>query len=81
LNVVRINGVRQSERTGEAAILTLNTAEVLFLLLLLELTLAVHGQDIVLHANIDVLLLDPGNFDVQRDMVLVLVNIDRGRES
>src|SRR5579883_1131966 len=70
----------QGEGAGEAAILALHAAIVLFFLFLLELALAVYGQDIVFDADIDVLLVDPRNFDFQGDVVLVFVDVDgRGK--
>src|SRR5215469_6358389 len=64
LNALGVDRVRKREQTGEAAILTLHAAVVLFLLFLLELALAVYGQRVVLDADIDVLLVDSGYFDL-----------------
>ena len=37
--------------------------------------LTVHGEDVVLDADIDVLLVNPRNFDLQRNVVLVFVHV------
>src|SRR6185312_2585450 len=80
LNVLGINRVRKRERTSEAAILPLNPAEVLFFLFLLELALAVNGKRVVLNPDIDIFLVDSRHFDLQRNVVLVLVNVyQRGK--
>ncbi|MCU1270719.1 MAG: hypothetical protein JWN74_2013 [Acidobacteriaceae bacterium] len=69
LNVLGINRIRQGEGAGEAAILPLNPAEVLFFFFLLELALAMNGQRVVLDPDIDVLLVDPWYLNLQRDVV------------
>src|SRR5208337_342755 len=76
LNVVMVDCAGEAEGAGEAAILTLHSAEVLFFLFLLELAFAVHGQSVVLDADVDVLLVDSRHFDLQGDVVLVLVDVD-----
>ena len=55
-------------------------AIVLFLLVFLELALAMHGHRVVLDADINIFLFDARNFDLQRDVVLVLVYVNRRRE-
>src|ERR1700741_4586623 len=65
LDLLRIHGRRQGESGGEAAILPLDPAEILFFLFLLELALAVHGQNIILHAHIDILLVDARDFHLE----------------
>src|ERR1700751_5111609 len=57
-DVLSLNCVGQSEGAGEAAILPLDTAIGFFLLIFLELSLAVHGEGVVLDADIDVLLVN-----------------------
>ena len=59
----------------------LDPAKVLFFLFLLEFTLAVYGEQIVLDPDIDVLLVNSRNFNLQRDIVLVLVHVHRRRKS
>ena len=59
--VLGVNCVRQSEGAGEAAILPLYTAIVLFLLVFLELALAMHGHRVVLDADINIFLFDARN--------------------
>src|ERR1035437_116132 len=71
-----VDGARERESAGEAAILTLHSAVVLFFLIRLELALAVHGQCVVLDADVDILLVDSRHFDLQGDVVLVLVDVD-----
>src|ERR1035438_5937215 len=80
LNLLRINGCRQSEGAGKAAILTLHATIVLFFLFLLELALTVNGQRVVLDTDVDVLLVDSRYFDLQRDVVLIFVDVNRQRK-
>src|ERR1700757_5073901 len=65
-DTLSVHGLGQSKGVGEAAILTLHAAIVLFFLFLFDLALAVHGQRAVLDADVDVLLFDSGHFDLQR---------------
>src|SRR6202035_1338568 len=75
-----VHGCGQSEGAGEAAILALHTAIVLFLLFVLDLALAVNREDVVLNADIDIFLIDSRNFDLQSNLVLVFVDVDgRGK--
>src|SRR6266851_127929 len=80
LHLFRIHRCRKRERAGKAAILPLHPAEVLFFLFHLELALAVHGQSVVLNPDIDVFLVDSRHFNLQRNVVLVLIDVHRGRE-
>src|SRR3954464_14906248 len=50
--------------------------EVLFLLLVLKATLAADRELIVFHADVDVFFVEPGNFQVQGQIVLVFVDVD-----
>src|SRR5712692_4652057 len=75
--LIRIHRVRKREGASEAAILPLDATEVLFFLFLLELALAVHGERVVLDADINVLLVDARDFDLQCDVVLVFVDVHR----
>src|SRR5207302_1830836 len=68
LDVLGVYGVGQGEGAGEAAVLALHAAIVLFFLFLLDLAFAVHGEQVVLDTNVDVLLVDSGHFDFQRDV-------------
>src|SRR5580658_6990913 len=79
-NLFRIHGRGQSEGASEAAILPLDATVVLFFLILFELALAVHSQSVVLDADIDILLVNARDFDLQRNVVLVFVDIDGWRE-
>src|SRR5215469_479944 len=81
VDVVGVNAGGQSESPSKAAILALHASVILFLLVLFELALAVDGQVVVFHANVDILLIDPGHFDLQSDVVVVFVDIDSGREN
>ncbi len=80
LNILGVDGVRHRECTVEAAVAPLDTMEILFLLLLLELALAPNGERIVLDADVQIFLLHSRNFELQDDLVLVLVDIDCGNE-
>src|SRR5271170_3718055 len=53
-NFLGIHGGGHSEGAGEAAVLALHTAVVLFFLFLLDFALAVHGEGVVLQAYVDV---------------------------
>ena len=55
--------------------------EVLLLLFGFELALALDGERVVFHANIQVLLFDARNFELQHDLRGVFINIDCGRKS
>src|SRR6185369_3074812 len=50
--------------------------EVLFFLFLLKLALALDGQCVVLHADVDVLIVQAGNFQLQYQVLLVLVHVN-----
>src|SRR6266446_4934707 len=80
-NFLRVHGARQIEGTGEAAILALHAAVVLFFFFLLDLALTVDGEGIVLNADIDIFLVDARDFDLQANVVLVFVNVDGGGEA
>ena len=53
-----------------------HTAEVFLFLFFLDLALALHGKGVVVDANINVIFVNAGDFDLQRDVVLILVDID-----
>src|SRR5580692_10580439 len=73
-----IHGGGKGEGAGKAAVLALHTAVVLFFLFFFDLALAVHGEGVVLEADVDVFLVDARNFNLQRDGVLVFVDVDCG---
>src|SRR5271166_1623157 len=75
-DVLRVHGIRQSEGTGEAAILPLHAPIVLFFLFFFELALAVNGEGVVLDADVDVLLVDSRHFNLQRDVLFVFVDVN-----
>src|SRR5207302_9777312 len=66
---------------GEAAVLPLHAAVVLFFLLFFDFALAVHSEGVALDADVDVFLVDSGHFDLERDLVLVFVDVDGGGEA
>src|SRR5579872_3050782 len=76
----RINGAWQRERTGETSVLALDAAEVLLFLILLDLALAINGEDIILDANINVFFVNARNFHPQSYGVLVFVDVHRRGE-
>jgi hypothetical protein len=55
--------------------------EVLFLFFLLEFALAFDAEHIVFELDVEVALLEAGDFDVEDDFVLILIDVDRGNES
>src|SRR5579863_9737008 len=73
-----VYGGGQIEGAGEAAVVALHAAVVLFFLFLLDLALAVHSEGVVLHADVDVFLVDSGHIDLQIDLVLVFVVVNGG---
>src|SRR3984957_19055017 len=75
-NLLGVYGLGQGEGAGEAAVLALHAAIVLFFLFLFDLALAVHGQDVVFDLDIDILLVDSRHFNLQRDLVLILVDVN-----
>src|SRR5581483_7455153 len=74
---LRINRGRQRERTYEAAITALYAMEVLLFLFLFQLPLAANGQRVVLQADINVLLFNARDFQLERQVVLIFVNVHR----
>jgi hypothetical protein len=55
--------------------------EVLFLPLALEAALALYRQGVVLHADIEILLAHAWDFDLEHQLVLVLIDVDRGHKA
>src|SRR5512132_2487739 len=76
-DVLAINVVRQRERTDEVAVGPLHPVEVAALPLLLELPLAPDREDVALHLDVDLVLLEPGQLRGQENPVLVLGDVDR----
>src|SRR6266852_5008442 len=81
LDRFRIHGVGQREAAAERPIGTLHAQVLVFGHLGLELALAANGQDVVLHANVEILGIDLGEIGLHDQLVLGLVNIDRRRPS
>jgi len=71
----RIYRTGERERAGEASVLPLDATEVLLFLFLLDLALAMDGEGIALDADINVFFVDAGDFKLQRDVVLVFVDV------
>src|SRR5262245_39435759 len=76
VDVLRIHGVGQREGARKGAVTPLDAMEVLLLLFFLEVALAANGQRAVLQLDVDVLLVDTGDFQLQCDGVLILININ-----
>ena len=55
--------------------------EVFLFFLSLELPLALDGQGIVFHPNVEVVLLHTRNLELHHDLLRVLVDIDCGHEA
>src|SRR6476661_3131356 len=51
--------------------------EILFFLFLLKLALALDGQGVVFHADVDVLIVQAGDFQLEYQVLLVLINVNR----
>jgi hypothetical protein len=77
----RVNRARQRERAGEASVLALDPTEVLLFLFLLDLTLAMDGESVVIDADVNVLLLDARNFNFQSNVLLVFLDVHRRCEA
>src|SRR5579862_6039739 len=75
-DVLGVHSGRQSEGAIEAAIAAFDAMEVLFLLLFLELALALDGERVVFHAYIKIFFFDARNFELENDLFGVLINID-----
>src|SRR5713101_5202138 len=75
LNRVRIHGIRQREAPGERAIRALHTQVVFFLHLLLELAFTANRQDVVLHADVQILGIDFRQIGLHHEFMLGLVDI------
>jgi hypothetical protein len=54
--------------------------EVLFFFLSLELALTANGQRLVLEPHVNIVLLDAWHFELHHQLMLILVDIDRGNE-
>ena len=80
VDLVGVDRGRQREAADEAAVAALDAVEVLFLLLGLELALALDGQGAAFDADVEVLAADAGNFELEDDLLRVLVDIDGGEE-
>src|SRR5713226_1826888 len=76
-----IHGTGQCERAGEASVLPLNAAVVLFLLFLLDVALAMDGEGIVVDVDMNVLFVDARDFKLQSNVVLVFVGVHRRYEA
>src|SRR5712675_2447946 len=77
----RVHGVRELESAYERTVAALNAMEILFLLFFFKLALALDGQSVVFHADVYVLIVQAGNFQLQDQVLLVLVNVDRGNKA
>ena len=78
LDRFRIHGVRQREAAGEGAIRALHTKVVLLIHVFLELALAANGQDVVLHADVQILGIDFRQIGFHHQFMLGFVNVHGG---
>src|ERR1700687_5136276 len=72
-----VDGVRQRETPREGTIGTLDTQALVFVHLLLELALPANRQNVVLHANIQILGINVREIGFHHQLVLGLVDIYR----
>src|SRR6202040_1989481 len=79
LDAVRIDGVGQREAAAERAVRTLYTQGVVLVQLLLELALPANGEDVVLHANVEILWIDIGEIRLDHQFVRGLVDVNSRR--
>src|SRR5207302_5154423 len=79
LDRVSIHGIRKREAASERAIRALDAQVVLFVHLLLELALTANGEDVVLHANVQILGIDIGEIRLHYEFVLAFVDVDGRR--
>src|SRR5690606_379999 len=70
--------VRHRQRAREGAVLPLDAVVAGVLLLLFELPFGADGQLVALEGHVDVLLVEAGQLDVDRDRLLGLGAVDRG---
>src|SRR6266436_2662052 len=75
LDGFRIHGVRQREAAGERAVRALYPQIVLFAHILLKLALATNRQDVVLHADVQVLRINLREIGFHHQLVLGLVDV------
>src|SRR5579859_6305822 len=80
IHVLRIDRVRQRERARKSTVAALNAMEVFFLLFFLEVTLAAHRQSVVLQFDVQIFLLNSGDLQLEGDVVLIFIDINRGHE-
>src|SRR5579871_3841290 len=73
----RIRRLRQRKAPHEASVPPLDPVEILFLLLSLEFPLTLHGKYLILHAYIQIILLDARNFELQNHLLGILIHIHR----
>ena len=79
LDGVLVHPGRQAERAREGAVGPLDPVVVVLRLVLLELALALEGEDVVLDGDLDLLLRDTGQLGLHLVGVRGLEDVDRGR--
>src|SRR5216683_2721926 len=75
LNRIQIHGIRQREAPGERAIRALHAQVVVVVHLLLELAFTANRQDVVLHADVQILGIDFRQIGLHHEFMLGLVDI------
>src|SRR5438270_7121352 len=76
-HLLSVHGVRELKGADKRAIPALNAMEILFFFFLLKLALALNGQGVVFHADVDVLIVQAGNFQLEYQVLLVLIYVYR----
>ena len=79
LDGFRVHGVGQGEAAAEGPVGTLHAQILVSGRPALELALAANGQDVVFHANVEILGIDIGEISLDDEFVLAFVNIDSWR--
>src|SRR5712692_1620436 len=75
LDGVRIDAVAQREAAAEGAVRPLDPQVIVFRHSLLELAFAANGQNVVLHADVEVLLVNVREVSLHHQLVLGLVDV------
>src|ERR1700753_1341856 len=81
LDAFRVDGAGNRERAIETAVAALDAMDVPFLGFALESAVALHGQGVVFQSDIEVLQAHAGNLNGEHELVLVLIDVDRGNET
>src|SRR5438105_2142403 len=74
-----IHGIRKRKTAGEGAVGALHAKVILFVHLLFKLALAPNGEDVVLHADVQIFRIDFREIRLHHEFVFRLVDVNRRR--